>query len=113
MSEQTVPTPSTGAAVSTVSFTPAAAATIDVPAAIVVGEDGLSRCRWGSSDPEMLRYHDEEWGRPLHGDQPLYEKMCLEGFQAGLSWITILKRRAGFRSVFHGFDPALVSQMTE
>ncbi|MDQ1528613.1 MAG: DNA-3-methyladenine glycosylase [Actinomycetota bacterium] len=78
---------------------------------VVVGEDGRARCRWGASDPDYLRYHDEEWGWPLHGDQPLYEKLSLEGFQAGLSWITILRRRAGFRDVFHGFDPALVAAM--
>jgi DNA-3-methyladenine glycosylase I len=80
---------------------------------IVVGDDGRARCRWAASDPEYLRYHDEEWGRPLHGDQPLYEKMCLEGFQAGLSWITILKRRPGFRQVFHDFDPKQVANMTD
>ena len=78
---------------------------------VVAGEDGRARCRWGASDPDYLRYHDEEWGWPLHGDQPLYEKLSLEGFQAGLSWITILRRRAGFRDVFHGFDPALVAAM--
>ncbi|WP_213814012.1 DNA-3-methyladenine glycosylase I [Glaciihabitans sp. dw_435] len=70
----------------------------------VVGADGIARCPWAGSDPEYLRYHDEEWGRPLHGDQPLFEKLSLEGFQAGLSWITILRRREGFRAAFHGFD---------
>jgi DNA-3-methyladenine glycosylase I len=78
---------------------------------IIVGEDGLGRCRWGASDPEYRRYHDEEWGRPLHGDRPLYEKLSLEGFQAGLSWITILRRRPAFREVFHDFDPARVAEM--
>jgi DNA-3-methyladenine glycosylase I len=80
---------------------------------VVVGEDGRSRCRWAASDPEYLRYHDEEWGRPLHGDRALYEKLSLEGFQAGLSWITILRRRPAFREVFHGFEPALVARMGE
>jgi DNA-3-methyladenine glycosylase I len=80
---------------------------------VVVGEDGRSRCRWAASDPEYLRYHDEEWGRPLHGDRGLYEKLSLEGFQAGLSWITILRRRPAFREVFHGFEPALVARMGE
>jgi DNA-3-methyladenine glycosylase I len=80
---------------------------------VVVGDDGRARCRWGASDPEYLRYHDEEWGRPLHGDRPLYEKMCLEGFQAGLSWITILRRRPGFREVFHDFEPERVAAMTD
>jgi DNA-3-methyladenine glycosylase I len=78
-----------------------------------VGEDGRARCRWGSADPEYRRYHDEEWGTPLHGDRPLYEKMCLEGFQAGLSWITILRKRPVFRQVFHQFEPARVAQMGE
>jgi DNA-3-methyladenine glycosylase I len=78
---------------------------------VVVGEDGRGRCRWGASDPEYQRYHDEEWGWPLHGDQKLYEKLSLEGFQAGLSWITILRRRPGFREVFHDFDPARVAVM--
>jgi DNA-3-methyladenine glycosylase I len=78
---------------------------------IVVGEDGRGRCRWAASDAEYQRYHDEEWGTPLHGDRPLFEKMCLEGFQAGLSWITILRKRAEFRRVFHDFDPHLVATM--
>ena len=65
-------------------------------ASAVVGEDGLTRCAWVGNDPEYRRYHDEEWGRPLHGDQRVFEKIALEGFQAGLSWITILRRRAGF-----------------
>lgn len=60
-------------------------------------------------DPEYRRYHDEEWGIPLHGDRALFEKMALEGFQAGLSWITILRKRPRFREVFQGFDPARVA----
>jgi DNA-3-methyladenine glycosylase I len=79
---------------------------------IVIGEDGLARCGWAASDPEYIRYHDEEWGVPLHGDRPLFEKMSLEGFQAGLSWITILKRRPAFRVAFHGFEPERVAAMT-
>lgn len=71
---------------------------------LVVGDDGRPRCGWIGADPEYLRYHDEEWGTPLHGDRPLFEKICLEGFQAGLSWITILRRRPGFRDAFDGFD---------
>ena len=78
----------------------------------VIGDDGLARCAWAANDPEYRRYHDEEWGTPLHGDQPLFEKMSLEGFQAGLSWITILRRRPGFREAFHGFDLAAVAAMT-
>ncbi len=80
---------------------------------LVTGDDGRARCAWVGSDAEYQRYHDEEWGFPLHGDQPLFEKMSLEGFQAGLSWITILRRRPGFREVFHGFDIAAVAAMTE
>ena len=72
---------------------------------LIVGDDGLARCRWSGADPEYRRYHDEEWGVPLHGDRSLFEKLSLEGFQAGLSWITILRRRPGFRDAFHGFDP--------
>lgn len=78
---------------------------------VVIGDDGKGRCRWGASDAEYLRYHDEEWGWPLHGDHKLFEKLSLEGFQAGLSWITILRRRPGFREVFHDFDVEIVSQM--
>jgi DNA-3-methyladenine glycosylase I len=80
---------------------------------VVVGEDGKARCRWVGSDTEYTRYHDEEWGHALHGDRPLYEKLSLEGFQAGLSWITILRRRPAFREVFHGFEPARVAVMGE
>ncbi len=71
---------------------------------VVVGDDGLARCGWGATDPEYRRYHDEEWGRPLHGDRALFEKLSLEGFQAGLSWITILRRRPAFRAAFCDFD---------
>src|SRR3954465_14755140 len=81
--------------------------------AVVIGADGRARCAWAGADAEYRRYHDEEWGTPLHGDRPLYEKLSLEGFQAGLSWITILRRRPAFREVFHDFDPALVSQFDE
>ncbi len=78
---------------------------------VVIGDDGRGRCAWGAHDDEYRRYHDEEWGTPLHGDRPLFEKMSLEGFQAGLSWITILRRRPGFREVFHGFELAAVAAM--
>jgi len=80
---------------------------------IIVGDDGLARCGWGAADDEYLRYHDEEWGTPQHDPVRLFEKVCLEGFQAGLSWITILRRRPAFREVFHGFDAARVAEMTE
>lgn len=73
---------------------------------VVVGEDGRGRCAWatGGSDDLYLRYHDEEWGTPVHGDQALFEKISLEAFQAGLSWITILRRRETFRTAFAGFE---------
>ena len=81
--------------------------------AVTVGEDGLARCSWSAADAEYRRYHDEEWGTPQHDSRALYEKLCLEGFQAGLSWITILRRRPAFRDVFHGFEPERVAAMTE
>jgi len=74
-----------------------------------IGEDGLARCGWVGTDPEYIRYHDEEWGVKLLGDQKLFEKLSLEAFQAGLSWITILKRRPGFREAFSNFDIATVA----
>jgi DNA-3-methyladenine glycosylase I len=73
------------------------------PAGTVAGEDGLARCPWGMSAPEYVAYHDEEWGRPVHDDHGLYERLCLEAFQSGLSWLTILRKRAGFRRAFDGF----------
>lgn len=74
-----------------------------------IGEDGIARCGWVGTDPEYIRYHDEEWGVKLLGDQKLFEKLSLEAFQAGLSWITILKRRPGFRDAFSNFDIATVA----
>jgi len=81
--------------------------------ATVLGDDGLRRCAWAGADAEYRRYHDEEWGRPLHGDRPLFEKLSLEAFQAGLSWITILKRRPAFRAAFLDFDIARVAALTD
>jgi DNA-3-methyladenine glycosylase I len=75
--------------------------------------DDIPRCSWTGIDPEYRRYHDEEWGFPLHGDGPLFEKISLEAFQAGLSWITILKRRPAFRSAFYGFDMVRVAEITD
>ena len=80
---------------------------------LVRGEDGVVRCFWAGSDPEYLRYHDEEWGTPTHDDQRLFEKLVLEGFQSGLSWITILKKRPRFREVFAGFDPKKLARFGE
>jgi DNA-3-methyladenine glycosylase I len=68
------------------------------------GEDGVVRCFWGASDPLYTRYHDREWGFPVADDRRLFEKLCLEGFQAGLSWLTILRKREAFRAAFRGFD---------
>lgn len=80
---------------------------------VVLGDDGLSRCAWSAGDEVYRRYHDEEWGTELRGDRPLFEKLSLEGFQAGLSWITILRRRDTFRAAFHNFDINLVAELTE
>lgn len=66
------------------------------------------RCSWATSDPVYIKYHDEEWGIPLHDDRQLFEFLCLEGAQAGLSWITILKKRDHYRQVFDNFDPAVI-----
>ena len=76
---------------------------------LVVGEDGLARCAWGASTPDYARYHDEEWGRPVHGADALYERLCLEAFQSGLSWLTILRKRENFRAAFAGFRIAAVA----
>ena len=69
----------------------------------------LVRCSWAGSAPEYIAYHDDEWGRPLHGDAPLFERLSLEAFQSGLSWLVILRKRSAFRSAFAGFDPAAVA----
>jgi DNA-3-methyladenine glycosylase I len=71
---------------------------------LVRGEDGLLRCSWGAGDPLYRRYHDEEWGFPVEDDRRLFEKICLEGFQSGLSWLTILRKRERFRAAFRDFD---------
>ncbi len=70
---------------------------------IIAGEDGLARCSWGDSPGIYRAYHDDEWGFPVDDDRLLFEKLCLEGFQSGLSWLTVLNRREGFRAAFHGF----------
>lgn len=71
---------------------------------ITTGDDGKSRCHWHANLPDYMRYHDEEWGRPVTDDIRLFEKICLEGFQSGLSWLTILRKRENFRAAFAGFD---------
>lgn len=77
------------------------------------GPDGRLRCPWGVSAPDYTAYHDTEWGRPVHGDDALFERLCLEAFQSGLSWLTILRRREGFRAAFAGFHIAEVAAFTE
>jgi DNA-3-methyladenine glycosylase I len=67
------------------------------------------RCSWAGTDPLYVAYHDQEWGRPIHDDTHLFERLCLEGFQAGLSWLTILRKRPAFREAFAGFDIATVA----
>lgn len=81
--------------------------------AAVPGPDGRPRCPWGLSTADYVAYHDTEWGRPVHGDDALYERLCLEAFQSGLSWITILRRREGFRRAFAGFRIAEVAAFTD
>ena len=76
---------------------------------VVAGEDGRARCGWCTSAPDYIAYHDDEWGRPVTDDVRLYEKICLEGFQSGLSWLTILRKREGFRRAFAGFEPEVVA----
>ncbi|MFK4223645.1 DNA-3-methyladenine glycosylase I [Streptomyces sp. NPDC019890] len=79
----------------------------------VAGPDGKLRCPWGLSTDDYATYHDEEWGRPVHGDDALFERLCLEAFQSGLSWITILRRREGFRTAFDDFKIAAVAEYTD
>jgi DNA-3-methyladenine glycosylase I len=79
----------------------------------VAGPDGRPRCPWGLSTEDYLAYHDSEWGRPVHGDDALFERLCLEAFQSGLSWITILRRREGFREAFAAFRIAEVARFTD
>ena len=77
---------------------------------LAIGPDGVARCWWGASSEEYAAYHDEEWGKAVHGDDRLYERLCLEAFQSGLSWITILRKRENFRTAFAGFEIARVAE---
>ena len=79
----------------------------------IAGPDGRPRCRWCAAAPEFLPYHDREWGFPVGDDRRLFEKLCLEGFQSGLSWRTILAKRENFRAVFHGFDFDRIATFTD
>jgi DNA-3-methyladenine glycosylase I len=74
------------------------------------GPDGLLRCPWSLSTPDYLSYHDDEWGRPVHDDTAMFERLCLEAFQSGLSWLTILRKRENFRRAFHDFDISAVAR---
>jgi DNA-3-methyladenine glycosylase I len=80
---------------------------------LIQGDDGVVRCAWAGSAPEYRAYHDTEWGFPVGDDRRLFEKLCLEGFQSGLSWLTILRKREGFRRAFAGFDFGEVARFTE
>jgi DNA-3-methyladenine glycosylase I len=79
----------------------------------VIGTDGLARCPWAGQNPDYIAYHDQEWGRPLRGDDALFERLCLEAFQSGLSWLTILRKRPAFRAAFADFHVEKVAQFGE
>lgn len=79
---------------------------------VVIGEDGVARCPWSGSADDYRAYHDREWGRPVTGERALFEKLVLEGFQAGLSWLTILRKREAFRVAFAEFDPSRMATFT-
>src|SRR5207244_11583886 len=83
---------------------------MDASSGVSVGPDGVARCWWSDSDDLYRRYHDLEWGRPVADDQRLFEKLILEGFMSGLSWLTILRKRDNFRAAFRGFDTAAVAR---
>jgi DNA-3-methyladenine glycosylase I len=80
---------------------------------VLRGEDGVARCWWADSDPLFRGYHDGEWGRPVVDDRRMFEKICLEAFQSGLSWLTILRKRENFRRAFEGFEPEAVARFDE
>ncbi|OEV00471.1 MULTISPECIES: DNA-3-methyladenine glycosylase I [Streptomyces] len=92
---------------------PEAAAPGPPAGAAVPGPDGRARCPWGTTAEDYAAYHDTEWGRPVHGDDALYERLCLEGFQSGLSWLTILRKREAFRAAFADFRIGAVARFTE
>ncbi|MEU6262318.1 DNA-3-methyladenine glycosylase I [Saccharopolyspora shandongensis] len=94
-------------------MSPAAADTTTTDTGVVIGEDGLARPPWAARDPLLREYYDNEWGMPVHGEQALFERISLEGFQAGLSWATILRKRPAFREAFDDFDPDSVAAYTE
>ena len=79
----------------------------------IPGPDGKLRCPWGLSAPDYVAYHDEEWGRPVSGDTAIFERLCLEAFQSGLSWLTILRKRENFRAAFAGFDATAIAAFSD
>jgi len=87
--------------------------TTDEAKGLKTDEDGITRCFWAGPQEDYVIYHDDEWGNPVNSDTRLFEKICLEGFQSGLSWYTILSKRENFREAFHGFEIAKVAAMTE
>ena len=87
--------------------------TTTVPAGLFIHDDGVLRCQWCRASPEYRRYHDEEWGFPVTDERRLFEKICLEGFQAGLSWLTILKKREAYRKAFDNFNPEKIARYGE
>ena len=80
---------------------------------LVTGVDGKARCGWAGDDPGYVAYHEEEWGVPVHDEHRLFEKLCLEGFQSGVSWLTILRKRPAFRVAFADFDPDRVARFAD
>jgi DNA-3-methyladenine glycosylase I len=80
-----------------------------MPAELLIGPDGVARCWWPGDDPLYVAYHDDDWGRPVRDERELFEKLILDGAQAGLAWITILRKRDGYRRAFEGFDPEVVA----
>lgn len=80
-----------------------------MPAELLTGPDGVTRCAWPGTDPLYVAYHDDDWGRPVHDERELFEKLILDGAQAGLAWITILRKREGYRRAFEGFEPERIA----
>ena len=80
-----------------------------MPAELLIGPDGVARCPWPGDDPLYVAYHDDDWGRPVRDERELFEKLILDGAQAGLAWITILRKREGYRKAFEGFEPERVA----
>ncbi|ASU79782.1 DNA-3-methyladenine glycosylase I [Actinopolyspora erythraea] len=79
----------------------------------ITGDDGRKRCHWGAAPPDYREYHDTEWGKPVHGQRAMFERLCLESFQSGLSWLTILRKRPAFRVAFADFEPRRVAEFDE